>query len=152
MPALTIHQHKVTPQTAKELESLCPFSAISYRDGLLEINSGCKMCKICIKKGPAGVITMSEEPAVALFSKEAWQGIAVFAECRNGRLHNVTLELIGKAKELAAVIHHPVYVLLAGYNEMCIRDSYQLFPYPPSLIFKIYIHYKLDLLSCQHTM
>ena len=116
MPELTVNQHKVTPQAAKELAALCPFSAISYSDGLLEINSGCKMCKLCIKKGPTGVITMSGEPAHAHIDKNFWRGIAVFAECRNGKLHNVTLELIGKAKELAAVIHHPVYVLLAGYH------------------------------------
>ena len=133
MPALSVNQHKVTPQTAKQLTSLCPFSAISYSDGLLEINSGCKMCKLCIKKGPAGVITMSEESVGTSFAKDTWRGIAVFAECRSDKLHNVTLELIGKAKELASVIHHPVYVLLAGYNVRSLAE--QLLYYGPDHIY-----------------
>ena len=41
-------------------------------------------------------------------------GVAVFADFAHGRLHPVTLELLGKAQELAAVTGHPVYALLLG--------------------------------------
>ncbi|MDR2932308.1 MAG: electron transfer flavoprotein subunit alpha/FixB family protein [Oscillospiraceae bacterium] len=49
-------------------------------------------------------------------SHDLWRGIAVFAQTQNGDLHDVSLELLGKALELARVINHPVYALVIGYN------------------------------------
>lgn len=116
MPELKINQEKVTEQAAKELVSLCPFSAISYENNKLFINSACKMCKLCVKKGPAGVMEFVEDEAAPQIDKSAWKGVAVFADCEQGVLHPVTLELLGKAKELAAVINHPVYAIMIGEN------------------------------------
>ena len=65
MGELRIHQEKVTPQIAENLISLCPFSAISYENGKLDISSACKMCRMCVRKGPAGVIEYVEEPKPA---------------------------------------------------------------------------------------
>ena len=47
-------------EKAAELVSLCPFGAISYADGKLDISSGCKMCKMCVKRGN-GLIDFVEE-------------------------------------------------------------------------------------------
>lgn len=117
MAGLVIHQDQVTPQTAEQLVGLCPFGAIHYDGKILEIDAGCKMCRMCARSGPAGVISYEEDSAPAVCDKAAWRGIAVFAELgEEGRVHNVTLELIGKARELAAVTGHPVYVLLVGHN------------------------------------
>ncbi|MBQ0083221.1 MAG: FAD-binding protein [Clostridiales bacterium] len=110
--ALKINKEKVTKETAEQLVSICPFGAISY-DGELKIGSGCKMCKLCVKKGPAGVVTFEEEQ-VQTCDKSAWNGVCVFAEQREGKIHPVSLELLGKARELASVIGHEVYALLIG--------------------------------------
>ena len=115
MPHLQIHPEKITQKTAEQLTALCPFSAIQYENGRLEINAACKMCRMCVKKGPAGAITLEEDAAPApQVDKNAWRGVAVFVEHQEGVLHNVTLELLGKARELAAVIHHPVYAVMMG--------------------------------------
>ena len=113
MGKLVIHQHLVTPEKAQELIGLCPFDAISYEDGKLDISSGCKLCKMCVRKG--GGVVEYEEDAVTL-DKSLWKGICVYADCSGGRLHRVTFELCGKAKELAAVTGQSVYALLIGHN------------------------------------
>ena len=113
MGKLVIHQNLVTAEKAAELAKLCPFDAISYDDGKLDISSGCKLCKMCVRKG-GGLVEYVEE-AVTL-DKSLWKGICVYADCSGGKLHRVTFELCGKAKELAAVTGHPVYALLIGHN------------------------------------
>ena len=117
MAHLQIHPEKIDPQTAQQLIELCPFSAISYENGTLDISSGCKMCKLCVKKGPQGAITLEEDAVRApQVDKSQWRGIAVFADYQEGELHSVTKELIGKARELAQVTGHPVYALLMGHH------------------------------------
>ncbi len=116
MPQMIINHEKVTKEAAEELIRLCPFSAISYENGRLDISSGCKMCRLCVKKGPAGVIEYKEDEKKQSVDKSTWKGIAVYADHDGGRLHNVTLELLGKAAELARVTKHPVYALLIGHS------------------------------------
>lgn len=114
MGALQIHQELVNEETGSTLLQLCPFQAISWEDGKLEISAGCRMCKLCVKNGPKGVITWEEEEAERSVDKDKWKGIAVYAEYVQGKLHPVVLELLGKAGELAKVINHPVYAVLIG--------------------------------------
>ena len=110
---LIVHPEKIDRAAAQALVGLCPFNAIEYSDGKLSIGAACKMCKMCVRKGPEGCITFEEE-AKPVCRKEEWRGIAVFAEQRRGKIHPVSLELLGKAKELAAVIDHPVPAVLIG--------------------------------------
>lgn len=109
---LLVHNEKINRETAKELIDICPFGAISY-DGELKISSACKMCKMCVKKGPEGAITFEEETK-PVCNKDEWKGVAVFAEQRCGKIHPVSLELVGKARELAKVTNHPVLAVLIG--------------------------------------
>ena len=109
---LLVHNEKINRETAKELIDICPFGAISY-DGELKISSACKMCKMCVKKGPEGAITFEEETK-PVCNKDEWKGVAVFAEQRCGKIHPVSLELVGKARELASVTNHPVLAVLIG--------------------------------------
>ena len=112
---LRIHQEKVNEQTARTLVDLCPFKAISYSDGKLDISAACRVCRMCVNKGPHGVITFEEEK-IEKINKDEYKGICVYADFNGGSIHKVSFELIGKAKQLAAVINHPVYSILIGYN------------------------------------
>jgi len=115
MDVLKIHQEKVTKETGEALEKICPFGAITCQNGKLDISAACRMCRMCVKKGPAGIITLEQaEDDKPKVNKDEWRGIAVFVEHRDGEIHNVTKELIGKARELAAVTGHPVYALMIG--------------------------------------
>ncbi len=111
---LVIHQEKIDAAAAAKLAALCPFGAISY-DGTLQIGAACKMCRLCVKKGPEGAVTFEEETK-PVCRKEEWNGVAVFAEQHGGRVHPVSLELLGKARELAAVTGHPVLAVLIGHR------------------------------------
>lgn len=119
MGKLIIRQELVTPEKAKELMALCPFDAISY-DGKLDISSGCKLCKMCVRKG--GGVVEYEEEAVTL-DKSLWRGVCVYADCSGGTLHRVTYELCGKARELASVTGHPVYALLIGSDTAACAEN-----------------------------
>jgi len=113
MARLVINQDKI-----KDIDSLikiCPFGAMENIGGKLEINSGCKMCRICIKKGPEGALVYIEDEKIAV-DKDKWVGISVYVDHVEGEIHPVTLELIGSARELAAKINQPVYALFAGYG------------------------------------
>ena len=115
MGKLLIHQNLVNEEIAEKLINLCPFGSIEYRDGGLDINAGCKMCRLCVKKGPNGVIEYIEEQAPKV-NKKAYRGIAVYVDHVEGKIHPVTYELIGKAKELAAKVKYPVYCIFLGYQ------------------------------------
>ncbi|MFW5687763.1 MAG: electron transfer flavoprotein subunit alpha/FixB family protein [Bacteroidota bacterium] len=45
-----------------------------------------------------------------------YKGVYVFAEQRNGEIQKVALELIGKARDLAAELNEKVYAVLLGHN------------------------------------
>ncbi len=112
MGSLKINQNLVTAQNAEAIAALCPFGAISYAAGKLDISSACKMCKLCVKKSD-GVVEYVEEENSGI-DKSAWKGVLVYVDHCAGKIHRVTYELLGKAKELAAVIGHPVYALMIG--------------------------------------
>lgn len=112
---LKINQNLVNDETGKALVELCPFGAISYSDGKLEINAACKTCKMCVRKGPQGVVTF-EEDVVETINKDDYKGICVYADVDHGITKPVTFELIGEAKNLAKVINHPVYAIAIGYD------------------------------------
>ena len=115
MAELRIHQERLDEDSIRQLIDICPFGAISCRDGKVEIDSGCRMCRLCVKKGPggAGEYMETQEPGI---NKDEWRAVAVYVEYNGKAVHPVTFELIGKARELAAVTGHPVYALFMGYQ------------------------------------
>ena len=112
MGKLVINQNKITKENAAELIKLCPFGAISYDGEKLDISSACKMCKMCVRKG-GGTVEYVEE-VKSTVDKSLWRGVCVYVDHARGKIHRVTYELCGKAKELAAVTGHPVYALVIG--------------------------------------
>ncbi|MDD2493335.1 MAG: electron transfer flavoprotein subunit alpha, partial [Bacilli bacterium] len=111
MGKIIINHSKVTYEIAQEAIKICPFGAIEYQNYKLDINSGCKMCKLCVRKGPTGVFEFVEEQ-VKTMNKNEWQGICVFVEHNNDKIHPVVFELIGKAKELVKVTKQQVYAVV----------------------------------------
>ena len=62
MGRLIINQDKVGNKD--ELVKICPFGALEIKDDKLDINSGCKMCKLCVRKGPEGAVVFIEEKSL----------------------------------------------------------------------------------------
>ena len=111
MANIIIHQNKITSRG--ELLEVCPFNALEWEGDALVTNAACKMCKLCVKKGPEGVFEF-EEDEIVVVDKSQWKGIAVYVDHDNGDIHPVTHELIGKAREMAEKIDHPVYGVFMG--------------------------------------
>ena len=112
MAKLIFHPELIPDKAA--FAALCPFGAIEVHGDAIEPTAGCKMCGLCVKKGPAGAAEMVQDAPAPQVDKSAWRGILVYADHVEGALHPVTFELLGKARELAAEIGHPVYALLLG--------------------------------------
>ncbi|WP_061309598.1 electron transfer flavoprotein subunit alpha/FixB family protein [Clostridium botulinum] len=115
MGKLVVNEEKLTPSIIGELVKICPFGALGENSGKIEISAACKMCKLCVKRGPAGVMEFVEEEKSHI-DKSIWKGIAVYVDHVDGDIHPVTYELIGKARELANKINHPVYAVFIGHD------------------------------------
>ena len=115
MKTLIIHQEKMDISEYQALIRLCPFSAIEEENGMLAINAACKMCGICVKKGPSGVFEIIEKEEAGV-DKSQWIGIAVFIDHTEGKVHPVSLELIGKARSLGKAVDFPVYAVFIGFQ------------------------------------
>ena len=114
MGRLIVNQSMLQENIIESLINICPFKAIEKLGDSIDITSACKMCKICVKNS-AGAISYEEDEIVEI-DKSKWRGILVYIDHLDGRIHPVSLELIGKAKELASKINHPVYALMIGDN------------------------------------
>ena len=148
MGNLIINQNFVTEEIVKELQKVCPFNAIDYKDGELSINASCKNCKMCVKRGPSGVITYVEDKVVVTVDKSKWVGITVFVELEFGKVHPVVFELIGKAKELAEKIHHPLYAVLIASPEQVKNNKDEILSYGVDKLFvyqnEVYENFNID--------
>ncbi len=113
MAYIKINQEKITTEVVKELKKVCPFNAFEYTDSYLSINAACKVCKLCVKKGPEGVCEFINEEQEKI-NKDLYKGITVYIEQRNNIAHKVSWELITKAKELAKKTNEPVYAVAIG--------------------------------------
>ena len=98
-----------------QFNEICPFGAFTFENDKMEVTAACKMCKLCLKKGPEGYVVLEEDEKEEI-DKSKYRGVTVYVDHVEGKIHPVTLELIGKAKELASVIDHPVYALFIGHN------------------------------------
>ncbi|MDK0565468.1 FAD-binding protein [Clostridium perfringens] len=112
MGRLVVHQDKI--EDANSVIKICPFGAMEIVNGKVEINASCRMCKVCVRKGPKGAFEFVEDENKVLVNKDEWKGIAVYVDHVNGEIHPVTLELIGKARELADKVNQKVYCLFMG--------------------------------------
>lgn len=92
----------------------CPFWAMSVADGKIEISAACRMCRMCLRNCPNQAIAEENDQPEPSVNKADWHDILVYVEHSDGKIHPVTLELIGKAQQLAAVIHQRVLCLMIG--------------------------------------
>ncbi|MEA2077445.1 MAG: electron transfer flavoprotein subunit alpha/FixB family protein [Candidatus Marinimicrobia bacterium] len=112
MAKIIVHQNKIKDREAAI--KVCPFNAIEFADNELFLNAACKMCNICVKRFPE--IFEYVEDVVPSVNKDEWRGVTVYIDHIEDDIHPVSFELIGKAREMADKIGHPVQCLLMGSN------------------------------------
>jgi electron transfer flavoprotein alpha subunit len=120
----------------------CPFGALEIKNDKVEINASCKMCKLCVKNCPVSAVTLVEDEQKQTVDKDAWKGVMVFVEQEETGIHPVAFELIGKARELAGKINHPVYAVLIG-GENALEQAGALRCYGVDKVF-VYAHKELE--------
>ena len=99
----------------KRCMKTCPYGAVEITDGKAHIQERCTSCGACLEVCKQKALQTDAQPKeIPDFS--AWQGVWVFAEQRDGRLTPVSLELLGKAQNLAAPLKQEVSALLLGYQ------------------------------------
>ena len=115
MGRIIISNAGLSPECRAELLKICPFGALQVgSDGNLDVSAGCRMCRVCVKREPG--IFLWEESAAPRIDKTQWRGVAVAAELSGGSVHPVSLELLGKARELASKTKQPVFAVVCGKN------------------------------------
>jgi electron transfer flavoprotein alpha subunit len=93
----------------------CPYGAVEMKEGKALILERCTSCGACLQVCKEKAIQTDVEPrTVPDFSDR--KGIWVFAEQRGGQLHQVSLELMGKARELGTFLGQEISALLLGEN------------------------------------
>lgn len=135
-----IQKESIGANEGQEITKICPFGAIEFKDGKLDINSGCKMCKICTRQR-AEYFKFVEDEWKKEIDKSLWNNVVVYVEHTYGNIHPVTFELLGKARELADKIGHEVLALFSGYN--IIESAEKLLHYGADKVF-VYDYKELE--------
>jgi len=101
----------------------CPFDAIVMKDGKAYINEYCNACMTCLSVCPEGAIIEVKEPSPAADKKErdaklqAYKGVFIFAEQREGVVVPVSYELLGSGRRLADELGTDLSAVLFGAGE-----------------------------------
>lgn len=91
----------------------CPYDAIEMKDGKAHISERCTSCGACMEVcRKEAILTDAQPKVIPDFSDHS--GVWVFAEQRGGKLNRVSVELLGKAQELAKELNQSVAAVLIG--------------------------------------
>lgn len=118
----------------------CSFGAIEIDGGIAVITDQCICCGACVEECPVQAIKLENEdnlmtPAKEEFPLEAYQGVWVFAELRQGAIMNIALELLGEGKKLADTLGVELGAVLIGNNvESLAKD---LFAYGADTVYMV---------------
>jgi electron transfer flavoprotein alpha subunit/NAD-dependent dihydropyrimidine dehydrogenase PreA subunit len=97
--------------------SVCPFCALVQRaeDGKVEVNEACTACGACLEACPVSALSMEvEEKKVDAAALDAFRGLWVFAEQREGKVQEVAFELLGEGRVLAGQLGVELCAVLLG--------------------------------------
>jgi electron transfer flavoprotein alpha subunit len=91
----------------------CPFGIIEIIDKKAVIKDGCNLCGACVTACKFKAIEITREVETTI-DKSLYKGVWVFAEQREGKLANVTLELLGEGRKLADELKEPLVAVILG--------------------------------------
>ncbi|MGZ6276883.1 MAG: 4Fe-4S binding protein, partial [Syntrophales bacterium] len=94
----------------------CPYGAIVMKDDKAVLTEACIFCGACESSCPVSAIQVEREKAEDVQDISAYKGVWVFIEHRDGRIRNVSLELIGEGRKLAQELGEEVSAVLIGDN------------------------------------
>lgn len=95
--------------------SVCPFGALQLAHDRIQVLDECRLCKICVRQCPVEAMYIESTTSTPEATPDA-RDVLVVAEFENGGLHPVTLELIGKGREMADEISASLGCVLIGFG------------------------------------
>ncbi len=81
--------------------SACPFGALSMKEGIAVVDEKCTFCGACVDVCPVSAITLEKEEKAVTVDTGAYKDVWIFVEHEQGRVSNVSFELLGEGKKLA---------------------------------------------------
>ena len=81
--------------------SACPFGALSMKEGIAVVDEKCTFCGACVDVCPVSAITLEKEEKAVTIDTSAYKDVWIFIEHEQGRISNVSFELLGEGKKLA---------------------------------------------------
>jgi electron transfer flavoprotein alpha subunit len=94
----------------------CPMGAISIGREQIEISDDCSLCGICVDSCEFGALSV---PVIEKGPSEefrSYRGVWVYAEWREGKIHNVSHELLSVGRVLADKLGVELGAVLLGFN------------------------------------
>ena len=82
-------------------EDSCPFGAIVVEDGLAVVGDGCTLCGTCVDACDVEALEIEDMDRGREIDLDAWSGVWVFIESRQGVIADVSYELLGVGRQLA---------------------------------------------------
>ena len=98
----------------KKCIKVCPFGAIQLEGKTPVLNDQCTGCGACIDACRFDAIALTAKKSPGMKNLAAYQGVWVIVEQRGGTIQPVTLELLGKAQELAQQRSAKVVAVVLG--------------------------------------
>jgi electron transfer flavoprotein alpha subunit/NAD-dependent dihydropyrimidine dehydrogenase PreA subunit len=93
----------------------CPYGAIEVVDGKARFTDDCTGCGACVSSCKFGAIVM-EVVRKEQVDTSQYSGLWVLAETHDGKLADVTLELLSEGRKLADELGVPVSLVLCGQD------------------------------------
>ncbi len=95
----------------------CLYDALELEDsGIVAVDPDkCTLCRACVSECPFDALSI-DGGAKSKNDKEDYHGVWVYAEQWEGKINDVTFELLTKAKELADDLNEDLSAVLIGHN------------------------------------
>ncbi len=91
----------------------CPYGAVEITEGKARVGDRCTSCGACLQVCKTEAMKTDAKPREIPDFRDR-RGVWVFAEQREGNLVRVSLELLGRARALAAELNQEVSAVLLG--------------------------------------
>ena len=97
-----------------ECVEVCPVEAIEIVDEMAQVDDSCNLCGLCVDSCDYDAIEMPESDALETEDLDSYKGVWVVAEHHNGKVHSVSLELLGAGRNLADKLGVELAAILIG--------------------------------------